>query len=98
MFATFYFTGIAKYKIEINFGLNIMNLINPRIGFRYLNDYFITLGLQARLFKGLFISYGYDVNIDLKTTNVKGKGSHEFGLGYFIPHQVREFQKTKKKK
>ncbi|MEZ4937366.1 MAG: type IX secretion system membrane protein PorP/SprF [Crocinitomicaceae bacterium] len=98
LMAAFYFTGIVKYKVEINFGVNIMNLVTPRIGFRFFNDYFITLGLQGRVYKGLFLSYGYDVTINTKTSNIEGKGSHEFGLGYFIPHQVREFQKTKKKK
>lgn len=92
------FKGTLSGRVEINFGLNIWNIINPKIGFRWLNDYYITLGLQGRLFKGLYVSYAYDIGIDRVSTNITGKGSHEFGLGYFIPHKVRSFSGVKKKK
>lgn len=98
LFASFFFKGTVKTKIEMNFGVNIMNIINPRIGFRYLDDYFIILGLQGRIYRGLYLSYGYDVAIDRASSNVEGKGSHEFGLGYFIPHRSRKFKKTEKDK
>ncbi len=98
LFYSFYFKGEVKGSVEFNFGLNIMNIVNPRIGFRWLGNYYIIFGLQARVYKGLYLSYAYDLAIDPVLSTITGKGSHEFGLGYFIPHAPRKFEIKKKKK
>lgn len=74
-------------KIDIVFGLNIKNLITPRIGFRISQPYSeIIFGLQSRIYKGLFLGYSY--NLALKQVEVIGKGSHEINLGFFLPNKL----------
>jgi hypothetical protein len=72
-------------------GINIYNIITPRIGFRYYDNSELIFGLNARIFKGLFIGYTYDLAV--VNSNIEGGGSHEFNLGYFIPHKPRTYKK-----